>query len=111
MADVFKGIGTQLARAKDIDLGPVLDEIAHEIESFAVGLAAEHVETGDFAGSIGVTVDRTSPSRRDRLVYSDDPAVLSIEFGHDQVDENGISHGFVEGLHILQRAADAVQFR
>ena len=108
MAEVFKGIGSQIARDKDIDLGPELDEVAREILAFAIGLAAEHVDTGDFARSLNISIDRSSPSRRDRLVYSDDPAALSIEYGHVQRNKDGTPGEFVEGLHILARAADAV---
>lgn len=109
MADVFANVGSILARATDIDLGPVLDEVAHEIEAYAIGLASEHVETGDYAESIGVTIDRTSPSRRDRLVYSDDPAAMEIEYGHHAKRKDGGEGEFVPGQHILGRAAEAAR--
>lgn len=109
MADVFAGVGDIIARAADIELDPVLDEVAHEIEAFAVGLAAEHVKTTTYVDSIGVTVDRSSPSRRDRLVYADDEAAMSIEFGHRATKKDGTLGEWVEGQYILTRAAAAAR--
>lgn len=110
MAEVFAGVGRAIARDKSIELDPILDEIAHRIEAYAVGLASEHVRSGDYVSSIAVTVDRLSPSGRDRLVYSDDPAALSIEYGHRTRKADGTIGEFVDGQHILGRAADAVTF-
>jgi hypothetical protein len=126
MADVFAGTGDYLARSKDIDLGPELDAIADEIQSYAIGLAAEHVNTADYANSLKVAIDRSSPSGRDRLVYSDDPAALAIEYGHHIADNEGGDSTdravrrrrrqaddretrFVPGQHILGRAAEAAR--
>lgn len=106
MATVMRGLGRYLARSNDINLETDLDRIAGEVEAYAVGLAAEHVRTGDFARSIQTRVDRISPSGRDRVVYSDDPNALSIEYGHNARTKDGIRP--VDGLHILGRAADAV---
>jgi hypothetical protein len=109
MADVYAGIGNYLARSKDIGLGPVLDEIADEIEQYAVGLAVEHVESGDYIESIRTVIDRQSPSGRDRFVSSDDPGALAIEYGHDLVDDDGNVVSHVAGQHIFGRAAEAVR--
>lgn len=109
MADVYAGVGDYLARSTEIDLSPELDEVAHEIEAYAVGLAAEHFQTGEYVSSIHVTTDRSSPSRRDRLVYSDDPAALSIEYGHRAQAADGSPGEWVEGQHILGRAAAAAR--
>jgi hypothetical protein len=109
VADVYAGTASILARATDIDLGPVLDEVAHEIEAYAVGLAAEHVQSTDYVRSISTAIDRTSPSRRDRLVYSDDPGALAIEYGHTAKTKDGGAGEHVEGQHILGRAAEAAR--
>lgn len=102
---VYAGLGRWLARNIDTDLE--LEAIAGEVSAAAIGLAAEHIETGDFARSIHIRKDRLSPSGRDRLVYSDDPAALSIEFGHNvRTSDGGLRP--VDGLHILGRAADSV---
>jgi hypothetical protein len=109
MADVSAGVGDYLARSKDIELDGVLDEIAHEIEQYAVGLAAEHVKSGDYVDSIKVTIDRSSPSRRDRYVYSDDVAAMAIEYGHLSGAQGDEERTPVGGQHILGRAAEAAR--
>jgi hypothetical protein len=109
MADVFPGIGDYLARSNDIDLGSVLDEVAHGIELYAVGLAAEHVKSGDYVDSIKITIDRSSESKRDRYVYSDDVAAMSIEYGHLSGSQGDEHRTPVAGQHIFGRAAEAVE--
>ncbi len=106
MARVYNGTGRYLARSKDVELDPVLDEIAARIESHAIGLAAANIETGDYVSSIEVRKDRLSPSGRDRLVVSTDPAALAIEFGHLSGRRGDANRRPVPGQHIIQRAAD-----
>jgi hypothetical protein len=109
MAKVDRGLGRYLARSSDVDLDPILDQIADEIEVNAIGLAAEHIKSGDYVDSIHTTVDKLSPSGRDRIVYSDDPDALAIEFGHLSGSRTSESRTPVAGQHILGRAADAVR--
>ena len=106
MADVYAGLGDYLAKSADIDLGPALDEVAHKIAAAATSLAAQHVESGDYISSIHVTTLHDSESGRDRFVYSDDPAALSIEYGHVAHTSEGKGRR-VEGQHIMGRAADS----
>lgn len=99
-----------IARSPEIDLGPALREVADRILEFAIGLAAEHVESTDYVRSLNVVRDPTSPSRRDLSVGSDDPGALPIEKGHVAHVKPGSSNvpRFVEAQHILGRAAEAL---
>lgn len=106
MAEVYPGLGDWLAQSEEIDLDPALDEVAAKVLANAQSLAAQHVDTGAYAASLHVTVDRSSPSRRDRIVESDDPAAIAIEWGHVAHAADGAGT-HVPGQHILARAADA----
>ncbi len=101
MAEVYPGLGDWLATSPEIDLGPALDEVAAKVEQRAQGIAAAHSDTGEFAGSIRTEVDHSSPSGRDRVVFSDHPAAAAIEWGHVAPDGT-----HVEGLHVFAQAAD-----
>ncbi|MEO7260257.1 MAG: DUF5403 family protein [Jatrophihabitantaceae bacterium] len=103
MAEVYEGLGEWLATSPDIDFDSALDEVADQVQGVAVGLAAGHVDTGEFMASIHIEVDRASPSGRDRLIVSDHPASVPIEYGHVAPDGSR-----VPGLHVFARAADAV---
>lgn len=52
--------------------------VAEKIKARAEGLATAHVETGAYANSFGVEAD----GDLDYIVYNDDPAAVSIEYGH-----------------------------
>lgn len=116
MSTVNKGVGRQLARLGlgdeiGYNLADELVQVAKEVELRVVGFAAEHIDTGDFAHSIDTVFDRSSPSGKDVLVYSDDPNALSIEFGHDDVVDTKDGRkvvGHVEGLHIFSKAMNSM---
>lgn len=98
MAQVYKNAGTLAARIAGED--PEMDRVAAATASKARALAAAHKNTGKFAASI--TTERIKGKRgvTDRAVSATDPAALHIELGHTA--KNG---RWVEGLHILGRAA------
>lgn len=73
----------------------VVDAVAEEAETRAGrirAVAARHQQSGRFLGSI-----KTTPRRPDTLIYSDDPAALSINYGHKAPDGT-----WVEGIHAFE---------
>lgn len=58
-------------------------------------VAASRVRTGDFLGSI-----KTEQGDTDTVIYSDDPAALSINYGHQAPDGSRVEgvHAFEAGL-------------
>lgn len=105
MADVDAGLGDWIA--ENVDMGPELDEVIHRVKDAASALAAGHTETGAYEASLVVAVDTTSKSKQDRILYSDDPAAISIEWGHVAPSADGAGQR-VPGQHIMARAADSV---
>jgi hypothetical protein len=101
MSNVYRGIGSQVARMKE--LGPVLDEVADVVEKAILFVAAEHIDTTDYAHSIEVTVDRSSPSGQDRYVGPTDPDSVAIEFGY--TDRGHKPH---DGQHVVERAYNLI---
>lgn len=79
-----------------------VESTAEEIAGRARTLLAQHRKTG----AAGIAVDH---SGIDSEVYIDDPAGLSIEFGHGAYvrKSDGAHIGAMEGLHILRRALEA----
>lgn len=85
---------------------PAMDAAANRFRGHALRLAAESRLTGAFMDSIHVATVRGERGRgvriRDRLVYSDDPGAIPIEFGRHEGDTH------VPGKHVFGRARDAM---
>lgn len=94
MASVRKGLDRRLARLPQVQAE--LDRVAGEVLDAAKTRANAHRDTGKLAESLEVKRGRV-----DRRVESDDPNILSIEYGH--TDQKTGKH--VAGLHILSAAA------
>ncbi|RKN40804.1 DUF5403 family protein [Streptomyces hoynatensis] len=76
----------------------VVDAVADEAEERAArirAVAAAHQRSGRFYASI-----KTAPRGPDTLIYSDDPAALSINYGHRAPDGRMVPgiHAFEAGL-------------
>ena len=100
MAQVYKGIGTKIAKMPGVQ--PALDTAAATVLARAKTLAAGHVDTGAYAESLGVEKTPGKKGVVDRLVYSDDPAAAHIEYGHIT---RGPRPRYVPGQFILTKAA------
>lgn len=59
-----------------------MDVAAERVANKARELARQHVETGHFEASIHTAKTPGRGGVTDRVAYTDDPAALSIEFGH-----------------------------
>jgi hypothetical protein len=108
MAQVYKGFNgaaNQAARiaGRSAEMDIVAEAIAREIRDLAIG----HSITGAFFESIDTAEIRGKRGVTDRIVYSADPAAVSIEFGHLTRLGRGVEgpRQYVEGLHIFGRAA------
>lgn len=90
MAEVYGGLESYLAHLPAVraEVKAAAERRAAVVR--AVGVA--HLHTGDFAASV-----KTEPGATDTVIYSDDPNVLSIEYGHQARDGS-----FVEGIHAFQ---------
>lgn len=82
-----------------------MDAAAAGVQARIIAEATRHRLTGAFIRSIKI---EKVPGRQgngrlvtDRLIYSDDPAALSIEFGHRQGKKN---KRFIPGQYIFTRA-------
>jgi hypothetical protein len=108
MAQVYKGYngaGNQAARIAG--QSAEMDVVAEALARRAREIAIAHSVTGNFFNSIDTAEIRGKRGVTDRIVYTDDPAAVSIEFGHQTRLGKGI-HGprsYVEGLHIFGRVA------
>ncbi len=100
MATVRKGLGKRLARLPQVQAE--LDRVAGDVLDAANARAQAHRDSGQLADSLSVERGRV-----DRRVESDDPNILSIEYGHTDVK----SGRHVAGLHILSGAAAEVASR
>ena len=104
MATVYGRVAAlQAARLAGLD--PEMDRVAHETAARVHALAAAHNVTGEYLAGIGV---EPTPGKRgvlDRLVYVDHEAASFIEWGHMQVTRDHRPVRWVDGLHILGRAA------
>jgi uncharacterized protein DUF5403 len=100
MASVRQGLDKRLARLPQVLAE--LDQVAAEVLDTAKARAIAHRDTGRLANSLKVKRGRV-----DRRVESDDPNILSIEYGH--TDPKTGKH--VAGLHILSGAAADVASR
>lgn len=80
MASVSKNAGTLAAQiAGEM---PEMDAAVAEVESAVKAEAARHRDTGHFEASISSGRTPGKKGVTDRLVWSDDPAAWSIEYGH-----------------------------
>ena len=107
MATVNKNAGVVVARIVGRD--PIMDQVAGKLLAKAVGRASRHVKTGSYIRSLKIANVPGKKGVRDRLVYSDDPAALSIEYGHAQRrrgdhGRNSADFVFVPGQFILSGA-------
>lgn len=91
MAHVRKDASYLVAR--QVSLSPVMDAAAEAVETELRGRATIHRLTGAFARSIHTTpvnyVSKNGIVIRDRYVSSDDPGVLSIEYGYLKETKKG----------------------
>lgn len=82
---------------------PVMDTYLGKVETALKANAAKHKRTGGFMRSIHTqTTSYTSDKGvviKDRYVYTDHPAALSIEYGHLQKTKDGAKQ--VPGTHIF----------
>ena len=82
---------------------PVMDIYLSKVEKALKANAANHRRTGGFMRSIHTqTTNYTSDNGvviKDRYVYTDHPAALSIEYGHLQKTKDGAKK--VPGTHII----------
>lgn len=107
MARVYKG--AHVVAAKIVGDSTALDKVAAEIIAAAHTEAARHRDTGSYARSL--KIKKVGRHVMDRLVYSDDPAALSIEYGH-ATRRSANSEGppkWVPGQFILINAVGAVK--
>jgi len=94
MAHVDKSIELEAAR---------IAANARDIAKTARSLAPK--DTGDFARSIKRKVHITSQGVADQIIYSDDPAAPSIEFGH--IIQGATT--WVPGHHVFGKTAAKFQ--
>ena len=82
---------------------PVMDIYLGKVEAALKANAAKHRRTGAFMRSIHTqTINFTSSEGavvKDRYVYTDHPAALSIEYGHLQKTKDGAKK--VPGTYII----------
>ncbi|MFH8926395.1 DUF5403 family protein [Streptomyces pristinaespiralis] len=93
MAELIRDLDAYIAH-----LPAVTDEVEKEAEKRADmvrAVAAAHQDSGDFLRSI-----KTEPGDTDTLIYSDDPAALSKNYGHQTPDGRQVEgvHAFEAGL-------------
>lgn len=82
MAQVYKGAGTAVAKLPGVQ--PLLDKGAREILGRARAQASRHMDTGAYFRSLQAMAVPGKKGVMDRIVYSDDPAAIPIEFGYVQ---------------------------
>lgn len=106
MASVSRNAGLLAAQIAGLD--PEMDRAAERVKQAIVAEAAKHSDTGAFAESFDVSADLYA--RRgvmDRVISSDDPAALSIEYGH--MAGKGESRRHVPGLMIVNEAVNRLR--
>lgn len=92
---------------------PEMDEGAEKVLAAVRELATEHRDTGAYRESLHLTREpAVKPSRyggkrvTDRVVWTDDPNAVSIEYGHLQGERGSGERKFIPGQFIFNRAAD-----
>jgi hypothetical protein len=102
MAEVFRNVPVRVAKmAGDHE---EMDIVAHRLMNVAQLLAAPHIDTRNYYSNMEV---KNVPGRkgvRDRQVQANDPAAISIEYGHF----NTWAKRHIEGQFILTRAIAAI---
>lgn len=82
---------------------PVMDIYLSKVETALKSNATKHRRTGDFMRSIHTQTTNYTSNKgvviKDRYVYTDHPAALSIEYGHLQKTKDGAKK--VPGTHIF----------
>lgn len=82
---------------------PVMDIHLSKVEAALKSNATKHRRTGDFMRSIHTQTTNYTSNKgvviKDRYVYTDHPAALSIEYGHLQKTKDGAKK--VPGTHIF----------
>ena len=82
---------------------PVMDIYLSKVEKALKANAAKHQRTGGFMRSIHTQAINYTSSKgavvKDRYVYTDHPAALSIEYGHLQKTKDGAKK--VPGTYII----------
>lgn len=82
--DLDRDLGVIIARMVS-DSG-ALDAAAEKIVAKAKTVAAPHVKTGHYMNSFGVEKVPGKKGVVDSVAFNDDPAAISIEFGHQRKD-------------------------
>lgn len=100
MASVSKRAATRAAQIAGED--PAMDRKAASVAQAVRAVAARHRDSGEFLNSIQTKSDVRKRKVRDRVVYSDDPAAISKEFGHTVKTRAG--EKFVPGMHAFSTA-------
>lgn len=95
MASVHPKVGRVVAI--EVANDPALKKVADVVYDTARSVAAKHADSGEFERSIQMT--RGGGRVHDWIVYTDDPAALSKEYGH--TTPNG---RFVPGIHAFGQA-------
>lgn len=103
MAQVYKNAGIEVAQ--QVGDSDALDDAAGVVLDAAKVEAAKHRDTGHYIQSLGVAKVAGPRGVTDRVVYSDDPAALSIEFGHLTRKGGTGKRSWVPGKFILINAA------
>lgn len=97
--------------ARQVSLSPIMDAAAETVQASLKARAAKSRRTGNFSRSIKTTSrDYTSDKGyiiKDRVVYSDDPAALSIEYGYVKETKNGPKK--IPGNHVFTGYLDEVK--
>lgn len=91
-----------------------MDATANRVLASVRAVASQHVNTGAYISKLSVIkAPSRLPSRvgyvDDRLIVSDDPASMSIEYGHMTRFKNARRVRWVPGLHIMERGLAAVR--
>lgn len=105
-AFVDKGTGTVVARM--VGLSSEMTAFCHPVLLAAKALAATHIKTGNYEASFGIDKIPGKKGVVDRAIYNSDPQAHIIEDGHLQygkTDSGQVTVRWVEGLHIMRRAA------
>jgi hypothetical protein len=104
MGRVYKYAG--LEAAKIAGKLPQMDATADRVMLAVLAAGGPHFKTGQFAKSIKTANVRGRNGVRDRIVYSTDPNLWSIEFGHWYVNrKTKLKSQWVQGLFILRNTA------